>query len=161
MPYLTLMTEEAPQREHSLRAVFNAPRWMVRTGAAWRMLPHNFPPWQTVYGYYWRRRKSRLWDRLNAALVPAVRQQAGRQAQPSAAIIDSQNVKTAEGGEARGADVHKQVNGRKRPIVVDVLGLLCWWWSIVLACRIARAAKCSWRNSLRGSSAVSTTDGAV
>jgi putative transposase len=88
------------------------------------LLPHDFPPWQTVYGYYWRGRNSGLWERRNTTLVPAVRQQAGRQPQPSAALIESQSGKTAAGGEERGADVHKQVNGRKRPIVVDVLGLL-------------------------------------
>lgn len=106
------------------REIVNALFYIVRSGEAWRLLPHDFPPWQTVSGYYWRGRNSGLGDQLNAALVPAVRQQAGRQAQPSAASIDSQSVKTAEGGEARGADVHKQVNGRKRQIVVDVLGLL-------------------------------------
>ena len=65
-----------------------------------------------------------MWEQLNTALVPAVRQQAGRNPQPSAASLASQSVKTAEGGEERGADVHKQVNGRKRHMVVDVLGLL-------------------------------------
>jgi putative transposase len=106
------------------REIINAIFYLVRSGEAWRLLPHDFPPWQTVYGYYWRWRNSGLWEQLNTALVPAVREQAGRPPQPSAAIIDSQSVKTAEGGEERGADVHKQGNGRKRHIVVDVLGLL-------------------------------------
>src|SRR5882672_7523870 len=81
------------------REILNAIFYLVRSGEAWRLLPHDFPPWQTVYGYYWRWRNKGLWDQLNAVLVPAVRQQAGRLATPSAAIIDSQSVKTAEGGE--------------------------------------------------------------
>jgi putative transposase len=111
-------------RKWELWQILNAILYVTRTGCQWRMLPCNFPPWATVYGYFWRWTQTGLWARLNTVLVKAARQQAGRHPQPSAAISDSQSVKTSEGGEARGVDVYKQTPGRKRHIVVDVLGLL-------------------------------------
>ncbi len=111
-------------RKWELWQIINAILYVTRTGCQWRMLPKDLPPWQTVYGYFWRWTKSGLWATINAALVRQVRQKQGREPKPSAAIMDSQSVKTSEGGEARGIDVHKQTPGRKRHIMVDTLGLL-------------------------------------
>jgi putative transposase len=108
-----------------LRAIFDAILYVLHTGCPWRYLPANFPPWQTVFYHFRRLRLKGTWFRLLTALREAERKRVGRNAQPSAAIIDAQSVKTVEESAGiSGFDAHKHVKGRKRHILVDTLGLL-------------------------------------
>jgi putative transposase len=111
-------------RSVNLRCILNGIFYLLRTGCAWRYVPRDYGPWSTVFHYFRLWRRSRLWRRIQAILRERVRRAAGREPTPSAAIIDSQSVKTTEQGGPHGYDGGKKVNGRKRHILVDTLGLL-------------------------------------
>lgn len=112
--------------KHPKRAIVNAIFYVVRTGCSWRQLPRDFPPWQTVFWYFKQWRADGTVDRLHDALRDRVRDGAGRDPMASAAIVDAQSVKGADtvGAGSRGFDAGKKVNGRKRHVVVDTMGLL-------------------------------------
>ena len=111
-------------RNHHLRDIVDAINYQTRTGCAWRYLPHDLPPWSTVHAYYAEWRHSGLLDRVHDALRTKVRVAAGRDEQPSAAIIDSQTAKSAGAVHETGYDAGKKTKGRKRHILVDTLGLI-------------------------------------
>lgn len=124
-PYLTLMTDDAPQRHHDLREVFNALRWLVRAGSTWRMLPHDFPRWEAVYQQTQRWIKAGCFQAITDDLRLVLRLAQGRNAQPSAAIFDSQTLQsTPESGHRAGYDGHKRKKGTKLHLAVDTLGQL-------------------------------------
>jgi transposase len=124
-PYLTLMTEDAPQRDYPLREVFNGLRWLARAGAQWRMLPNDLPPWYTVYQQTQRWLKAGVFEALVHDLRALLREIDGRAPQPSAAIFDARTLQSSpESGARAGYDGHKKRRGSKVHIAVDTLGQL-------------------------------------
>ncbi|WP_459204538.1 IS5 family transposase (plasmid) [Ralstonia pseudosolanacearum] len=124
-PYLTLMREDAPQRTHDLREMFNALRWMARAGAAWRMLPTNFPPWELVYQQTQRWLNAGCFEAMVNDLRSVIRVAQERQGQPSAVILDGRTLQSiCESGPRAGYDGYKRKRGSKVHMAVDTLGHL-------------------------------------
>ena len=124
-PYLTLMAEDAPQRDHPLREVFNGARWIVRTGAQWRMMPNDLPPWYTIYQQTQRWLRAGSFKSIVHDLRELLRVAQGRKPQPTAAIFDGRTLQsTPESGGRAGWDGAKKRNGSKVHMAVDTLGHL-------------------------------------
>lgn len=124
-PYLALLPEDATQRDHKLREVFNALKWLVRAGAPWRMLPHDFPPWWIVHRQSRRRLRAGVFESMVDDLRLLLRELAGRARRPTAAILDSRTLQpTPESGARAGWDGAERRKGSKLRLAVDTLGRL-------------------------------------
>ena len=124
-PYLTLMTEDAPQRDFPLREVFNGLRWIIRSGSSWRLMPHDLPPWHVVYQQTQRWIKAKVFESLVHDLREVLRIAEGRKEKPTAAIFDSRTLQsTVESGSRAGYDGAKRRKGNKVHLAVDTLGHL-------------------------------------
>ena len=122
-PHLPPPASRGRRRQTNLRDAVNAICYIAQSGCQWRMLPKDFPPYSTVQRYFYDWRNRRIWQAINHVLLMAVREAAGREASPTAGVIDSQSVKTTEFGGPRGYDAGKKINGRKRHILTDTIGL--------------------------------------
>src|SRR5438045_854540 len=124
-PYLTLMKEEAPQREYPMREILNGLRWFVRAGCPWRMMPNDLPPWSAVYQQTQRWNKAGCFEAMAHDLRAILRLLTNRNEEPSAVILDSRTLQsTPESGARGGFDGHKKRKGSKVHLAVDTLGHL-------------------------------------
>ncbi len=123
-PHVKQKSGSGKKRTVDIREILNAIFYRTRTGCQWRMLPSDLPAWYHVWYYYWKWRDDGTWEHINTLLRRDVRSKAGRDPEPSVAIIDTQSVATTEMGGEKGFNPHKQVKGRKRHLMTDTLGLI-------------------------------------